>query len=145
MEIRPVLERDLPAAAEIHAAAWRESHREICSPEFVEAHTAQRQERYLREELSRGKALYWLLDPEPVGLVSLWEDTIENLYVHPDQQGRGYGTALLEFAAGQCKAPRLWVLNTNHRARRLYEKRGFVLTGRETVLSETLKKLEMTR
>ena len=145
MEIRPVCERDLPAAAEVHAAAWRESHREICSPEFVEAHTAQRQAAYLRGELDRGKRLYLLLDGSPVGVVSVWENRIENLYVHPDRQGCGYGTALLEFAVRQCEAPRLWVLNTNHRARHFYEKRGFFLTGRETVLSETLKELEMAR
>ena len=145
MEIRLVCEHDLPAAAEVHAAAWRESHREICSPEFVEAHTVRRQTAYLWGELERGKQLYLLLDGGPVGVVSVWENLIENLYVHPDRQGCGYGTALLEFAVSQCEAPRLWVLNTNHRARRFYEKRGFCLTGRETVLSETLKELELTR
>ena len=111
----------------------------------MEAPTAQRQASYLRGELKWGKQLYLLLDGDPVGVVSVWENLIENLYVHPDSQGRGYGTALLEFAAGQCEAPRLWVLNTNHRARRFYEKRGFCPTGRETVLSETLKELELAR
>ena len=143
MKINPVDQTNLMAAAEVHGAAWRESHREICSPEFVAAHTAQRQAEYLKKELKQGKRLFLLTDGDPVGVVSVWGDLIENLYVHPEQQGRGYGTALLTFAEGRCKTPRLWVLNTNEQARRFYEKRGYKLTGRETILSGTLKELEM--
>ena len=143
VEIVPVSDANLWDAAEVHAASWRESHKNICSPEFVAAHTAQRQAAYLQEELDRGKQLFLLTDDGPVGVVSVWEDLIENLYVHPDHWGKGHGTSLLLFAEAQCKTPRLWVLNTNEQARRFYEARGYALTGRETILSETLKELEM--
>ena len=145
MKITPVKEENLRDAARVHAAAWRESHREVCSPAFVAAHTTERQEEYLRKELEQGKRLYLLLDPEPAGVVSVWSDRIENLYILPEKQGRGYGTALLNFAVEQCKTPCLWILNTNQRARRFYEKRGFCLTSRETVLSETLRELELSK
>ena len=42
MNIERINKRTLLLAAEIHAASWRESHRDICSPEFVALHTAER-------------------------------------------------------------------------------------------------------
>ena len=143
MKIIPVDAANLSAAAEVHAASWRESHKDICSPSFVAAHTAQRQKDYLQKELERGKQLFLLVDEGPVGVVSVWENLIENLYVHPAKQGRGYGTALLAFVQSQCQTPRLWVLNTNERARRFYENRGFCATGREHILADLLRELEM--
>jgi GNAT superfamily N-acetyltransferase len=53
---------------------------------------------------------------------------LERLYVEPDVQGQGIGTALLE----QAKALRpgglvLWVFQKNTGARRFYERHGFRL------------------
>ena len=87
--IVPVTEENLMDAARVHAAAWRESHRDICTPEFVAAHTARRQADYLRRERAAGKELWLLLSPGPVGIVSTWGDLIENLYVLPERQGLG--------------------------------------------------------
>ena len=143
VRIEPVDASNLLDAAEVHAASWRASHKNICSPAFVAAHTVQRQAAYLQGEMDRGKQLFLLTDDGPVGVVSVWEDLIENLYVHPAHWKKGYGTKLLCFAETKCKTPCLWVLNTNEQARRFYEARGYALTGRETILSETLKELEM--
>ena len=143
VEIEPVDASNLLDDAEVHAASWRESHKNICSSEFVAAHTVQRQAVYLQGEMDRGKQLFLLTDQVTVGVVSVDQDLIENLYVHPAHWRKGYGTALLCFAETKCKTPRLWVLNTNEQARRFYEARGYALTGRETILSETLKELEM--
>lgn len=41
--ITKVTEENLMQAAAVHAKAWRASHAFFCSPEFVSAHTAQRQ------------------------------------------------------------------------------------------------------
>ena len=143
--IVPVDERNIAAAGAVHAASWRESH-SFCTPEFVAAHTAETQTEYLRREMDAGKALFLLLDPEPVGVVSVQEDLIENLYVLPEKQGRGYGSALLEHAAARCPgAPRLWLLNINEKARRFYEARGFRETGERRELKKGLAELEMTR
>jgi ribosomal protein S18 acetylase RimI-like enzyme len=56
-----------------------------------------------------------------------WE-VLEKLYVDPEAQSRGVGTALLD----QAKALRpegfvLWVFQKNEAARRFYERHGFVL------------------
>ena len=68
---------------------------------------------------------------------------IENLYVLPEKQERGYGTQLLRFAMSQCRRPSLWVLNNNRRAYDLYSREGFIPTGVENRLSDTLFELEM--
>lgn len=140
-----VTEENLPAAGAVHAAAWRESHRAICSPEFVAAHTAERQTEYLRQELAKGKQLWLLLDPEPVGVVSLWDDLIENLYVLPEKQGRGYGRQLLHHVVAQCPHARLTVLNANKFAYEWYLKNHFIPSGIKIPLSDTLWEIEMVR
>ena len=60
-----------------------------------------------------------------VGMAVLDGDTLSHLYVHPDAQGRGAGSALLD----RVKARRpggfeLWVFQQNERARRFYEQHG---------------------
>ena len=138
-------ESNIAAAGAVHAESWRDSHG-FCTPEFVAAHTAETQTEYLRREMAAGKDVFLLLDPEPVGIVSVHGDLIENLYVLPEKQGRGYGSELLAFAAARCAGtPRLWVLNINENARRLYERRGFRETGNRRELKGGLAELEMTR
>nr|WP_325294140.1 GNAT family N-acetyltransferase [uncultured Oscillibacter sp.] len=59
---------------------------------------------------------------------------VVSLYLLPESMGRGYGKVLLEAAvnhlAGQgFRDVLLWVLEENLRARRFYEKAGFVCSG----------------
>lgn len=132
IEISRATERTLPIVARVHAESWRASHRSFCTPTFVAAHTAERQERFFRAETAAGKAVYLLTDDgEPAGVVTVHESLIENLYVAPDRQGCGYGTRLLRFAMAACSGtPVLTVLTNNLRAIRLYEKNGFAFTGK---------------
>ena len=133
-DILPVTEELLPQAGYIHAESWRASHRDICSPAFVAAHTTQRQTAYLRGEMAAGKRLWLLMNREPSGMVSVAGDLVENLYVLPDCWGRGYGTLLLEHALRQCRGtPRLTVLSSNERALGWYLRRGFREAGRRTL------------
>ena len=144
--IEPVTEKTLPLAGAVHATTWQESHKHICSAEFLALHTNERQTEYLKQEQALGKRLFLLLDPEPVGIVSIFGSLIENLYVLPQAQGRGYGTALLTHALSQCSGtPTLWVLSTNQRAIRLYQKNGFSPTGAKHVLSPSISEIEMQR
>lgn len=129
--IVPVTEGNLRAAAEVHAISWRASHESFCSAAFVAAHTGARQEAYLRQKLLRGSRLYLLIEEKPIGLVSVTGDLIEDLYILPACQRRGYGTALLRHAVAQCGGTaRLWILENNKGAERLYRREGFRPTGR---------------
>ena len=142
-DILPVTEELLPQAGYIHAESWRASHRDICSPAFVAAHTTQRQTAYLRGEMAAGKRLWLLMNPEHSGMVSVAGDLVENLYVLPDCWGRGYGTLLLEHALRQCRGtPRLTVLSSNGRALGWYLRRGFREAGRRA-LREGLEEIDM--
>lgn len=138
-------ESNIAQAGAVHAESWRASHG-FCTPEFVAAHTAETQTEFLRREIAAGKDLFLLTDPEPVGIVSVCADLIENLYVLPEKWNRGYGSRLLEFAVERCTGtPSLWVLNINETATRLYERRGFRETGARRELKGGLAEIEMTR
>ena len=150
MRIIPVTEENAPLAGAVHAVSWQASHRHFCPEEFVLRFDARRQTEYLLEGMRRGKKIWLLIDPEPAGLISLTEtgegSLIEDLYVLPRLEGRGYGGALLEAAIAQARGPvYLWILNNNIKALDYYQKRGFALSGREKPLSGSLSELEMRR
>ncbi len=143
--IKRVTPKDIMQAAVIHSESWKESHRDICSAEFIEIHTPERQKRYLESETAKGARLYMLFDGDPKGIVSVLDGVIANLYVLPAEQNKGYGTRLLEFAVGECTAtPSLWVLNTNAGAKRFYERNGFKPTGNVKQIADGLYELELS-
>jgi len=147
MRIMPVGEDRLRDATEVHAKSWREAHQTVCSPTFLETHTAERQEAYLRSKLESGSRLFLLtVNGQPVGTVSLKGDEIADLYVLPEEQGKGYGSKLLSFVIGQTHGtPRLWILENNAGAERLYRRFGFRPTGRRTVHPGGVDEIEMAQ
>jgi GNAT superfamily N-acetyltransferase len=88
-----------------------------------------------------------LVSEEPIGYLS-YEDmdddlVLEQLYLHPDHQGQGYGSEILSRLIGLAhsvgKPLSLSVLTTNPRARAFYERYGFV------VVNETAERVAMRR
>jgi len=141
-----VSEQNMDTAAEIHAATWRDSHKHFCSASFVAAHTAARQKQYIEQEISCGRVFYLVIDPDAKGLVSVYGNLIENLYVLPSEQRKGYGTALLRYAEQKCTGtPNLWVLSNNGPAKDFYLKAGYAFTGNTKYLNPDLSELEMIR
>lgn len=140
----PVTLSNLKTAAEIHAISWRESHKAFCSEEFVKMHTTERQMQCIEREMGYGKQFYILVDKEPKGIVSIKDNLIENLYVLPSEQRRGYGTKLLHYAEQKCEGmPTLWILSNNDEARRLYARCGYQFTGNVKQLKNELYEQEM--
>ena len=86
--------------------------------------------------MAAGKRLYLLTGEEPVGVISMGDHEIGDLYVLPRAQGRGYGTMLLRFAMEQCGSARLTVLSSNTRALAWYERNGFAQTGQRRQLRD---------
>ena len=67
--------------------------------------------------MRNGAKVYMLVDEKPVGIVSVTDSMIEDLYVLPDMQNMGYGTKLLQYAESQCTdTPTLWILENNENA-----------------------------
>lgn len=146
MEIVKITEESIFNAGKIHSESWKESHREFCTEEFIASHTVETQIKYIRSGIAQGKDFYMLVDHKPVGIVSVWNDLIENLYVLPGEQRKGYGTQLLQYVLKQCNSvPTLWILSNNKRANAFYKKHGFVESGRRKQLRNDLFELEMTR
>ena len=144
MEIIRVTEHNIHDAGRIHAESWRESHKSFCSEEFVARHTEEAQTEYIRSEIAKGKDFYMLIDRKPVGIVSLQNGLIENLYILPNEQGKGYGTSLLQYVLQLYDGvPSLWVLSNNDRARTFYEKYGFTESGKRNQLRRDLFEIEM--
>lgn len=139
-----VTEKNIEVAAEIHSLSWKESHRRFCSEEFVQAHTKDRQKQYIQKEMASGKIFYMLVEDEAKGIVSVKDNVIENLYVLPSEQHKGYGAQLLKYAELMCKGiPTLWILSNNEVANSFYQKNGYVFTGNKKVLNNNLFELEM--
>ena len=136
---------NLHQAAAIHSISWKESHRSFCPMVFVAMHTPERQQEYLESKLSCGSKVYMLVEEKPIGIVSVKENLIEDLYVLPDKQNMGYGTKLLQFAVGQCIGkPTLWILENNANAKRLYQIMGFQETGRIRTVADGLNEIELS-
>lgn len=141
--IIPVDETILLQAATIHSISWKESHRAFCTPDFTEMHTPDRQREYLSGKMDGGTKIYMLVEDRPVGIVSVTDSLIEDLYVLPDMQNRGYGTKLLQYAMEQCRdTPVLWILENNTGAERLYRRMGFRKTGRRNRITDGLDEIE---
>jgi len=69
----------------------------------------------------------WVAEAESrvLGFAALSGDLLGHLYVHPDEQGRGVGTALLDVVKRERRGGfRLWVFQRNEGARRFYERHG---------------------
>lgn len=141
-----VTKQNIEIAAEVHAISWKESHKSFCSKEFLAAHTTERQKKFIESEMECGKEFYVLVDTKAKGIVSIKENLIENLYVLPFVQRRGYGSKLLNYAEEKCKGiPTLWVLSNNHVAQKFYLKHGYTFTGNAKSLKNDLQELEMQR
>ncbi len=142
--IVPVTEKNLSDAARVHTLSWQDSHKAFCTPEFLAKHTIVHQTAYLKKEAEQGKQVFLLLEEEPIGVVSVWNNLIENLYVLPEKQRQGYGTKLLLFAMAKCSGtPSLWILENNRIAFDLYTAHGFQKTGKVHILSESISEVEM--
>ena len=141
--IIPVDQSNLYQAAEIHSASWQESHCSFCTADFIALHSPEHQLEYLAEKIRQGSKVYMMLDDQPVGIVSLTGSLIEDLYILPDRQNKGYGTALLNFAVSLCPdTPTLWILENNVNAKRLYCRMGFRETGNRNNITEGLDEIE---
>lgn len=91
-------------------------------------HTLEGDRRFVREILPARTAL-WVAeaDGRALGFLAIAGDFIDQLFVDPDHQGRGAGSALIAHA--KMLSPvglRLFTFQSNARARAFYEKRGFV-------------------
>jgi len=145
---------DAGAIARLHLASWRDTYRDQLDPAFLETLRLDEWTDDWRARISTGSTVVLLAEErgrgnqsEPAGAlgfcacgpsrdgdapVGVWE--IQNLHVDPERQGAGVGGELfrrgLALAVAQGAGTlTLWVVESNDRARRFYERRGMQLDG----------------
>ena len=146
--LREATVADADAIAEVHVAAWRWAYDGLLPASLLAALTVE----------DRSAAWLPILADAPgavtvavadgggiVGFVSVGPTPDEDdptpgtgalfaLYLHPDVVGTGVGKALLERGEARLREEgfaraTLWVLETNERARRFYERNGWSWDG----------------
>ena len=128
--IRVASRHESDACVDVYRAAWR-------GMAFVpqDLHTADEDRRWMRDVFRHQLVLVAEAagdadDPggsaKIVGLLSMSDGTVHNLYIRPGYQNRGIGHQLLE-QAKICSGGelRLWVFEPNAGAIRFYERHGF--------------------
>lgn len=122
--LRPATAGDGPVIAALYTAT-RQAAVPLMPPPV---HTATEDVAHVGALLTDGEHEGWVaeLDGRVVGFAMLTATWLDGLYVHPDAQGRGVGTALLQLAQALRPAGLgLWVFETNTPARALYRRHGF--------------------
>lgn len=139
--IRPALATDLDAVATLHAESWRHAYRGLLPDALLDGDLYQNRRQLWAPRLQGAEpARHTYLverDGQALGFVSLLLDAdathghlIDNLHVHRDAQGQGWGRALLRTVAtiaqseGPARPLYLFVLDGNFRAARFYEAHG---------------------
>lgn len=116
-------------ASELEAtvAVWRRS-RWHAQPRLEErmGHTPEDDLRHFRDTVARDYEVWVAAEDGGIaGLLAVGRGCVDQLYVDPDAQGRGVGTALLEKAKQILPGGlTLFTHQSNARARAFYERRG---------------------
>jgi GNAT superfamily N-acetyltransferase len=136
LNLRRATLHDMPALARLHRRTVQ-----ISLPFVPHLHTPEEDVWWFAERLFATTEV-WLAegDDGPAGYVAFRPDFIEHLFVQPEAQGAGLGLVLLDKARETTAELTLWTFQQNLRARRFYERHGFVV-ARETAGEDNEEKL----
>jgi ribosomal protein S18 acetylase RimI-like enzyme len=121
--LRRARPEDAPAVAEIHLSSRRHG-----LPYLPEVHTDAETHGWVAAVMLPHQEV-WVAEVagEVAGYAALHEGWLEHLYIAPAHQGHGLGRALLDLAMARNPGGlQLYAFQRNERARRFYERRGFV-------------------
>lgn len=127
--LRPAEPADTAEIVAVHLASRADAVRRGLMPAAAHPDGAVRE--WLGARLVRDEVWVAESDVAVTGYVRLTSTWVDDLYVHPSQQRRGIATALLRLAMSlRPDGLGLYVFETNHAARTLYEHNGFVVMAR---------------
>ncbi len=144
--LRPGVQADARSIAEVHVETWRVAYRGQVPADYLESLSVDQRESMWRAMLAETGTQTFVLDHDArvVGFanVSTSRDKdaapatgeLAAIYVLPERWGHGAGHTLMASAvdalrdAGNSIA-KLWVLETNSRARAFYEAHGWAADG----------------
>ncbi len=111
---------EMDQAAMIHRAAFDDR-----LPWLAGLHTPAEDRAYFRDRVFTRCEVWGAVDGEIIGFIAFREGWVDQLYILPGRQGRGWGSALLQVAKTASACLQLWTFQRNAPARRFYEKQGF--------------------
>lgn len=144
---------DARSIANIHVASWKHAYRGLMPDSFLDALNAEQRLAMWRRilESTSSPMHVWVAESlgmivgfcsvgPPQGTTERIGDTLEiyTIYLQPDREREGIGSMLLRQAEramadfGATSAI-LWVLSSNHRARKFYEASGWTPDGTEKI------------
>lgn len=141
--VRATKTDDLPALRQLIVATWHDTYDATMGAERVTAITNDwHSPENLRREIGHPKAISLIAEAEGrlqghalITGLDQTEVTLNRLYVSPDAQRGGVGSALMKTAlqeTGPAKTVTLEVEEANTRAQRFYAKHGFELVERKS-------------
>ena len=142
MNVRQAVPADARSLAEIHVETWRATYPGVVPQEVLDALSVSDRQGLWEEWIPDPRTSVFVAerDDEVVGFVSVGPcfttpgiGELYAIYVLPSDHGAGTGQALMD-AAVETLAQRwddaiLWVATENPRARRFYERNGWVVDG----------------
>lgn len=145
-DIRLATLSDAKYCADIHAQSWKFAYSDVVSKEIIDKYNA-RWPMIWNKMLAKNINSHYVitLDDVIIGFltISVARDDdlkesfyeIVGLYLIPENIGAGYGKRTMDWIKKEIKNRgydkiSLWVLEENNRARRFYEKAGFVTDGK---------------
>ena len=123
VELRPATDADADAVADVYLASFK-----AALPTVTHGHADDDIRRHIRSVIS-GDTQTWVAvdDQKVVGMMFLKPGWIDQLYLAPDRLGEGIGRQMLDLAKDRSGGElQLWTFQVNDRARRFYERNGFV-------------------
>jgi GNAT superfamily N-acetyltransferase len=131
-QVRPATAADAPEVARIWEAAWRDAHIGHVPDELVAARTPESFRTRAAERVP--DTVVAQVDGEVAGFVMVLDDEVDQVFVDRRHRGSGVAGLLLaeaERLVGVAGHPRAWlaVVTGNARARRFYERQGWVDDG----------------
>ena len=146
MEIRKVVQTDdFDAISRIYALSWKAAYKNIVPQDYLDALSETRLSERLRNNHSGSFVM--IHNGEYIGTSSVcaardekisgWGEII-SIYLLPEYYGKGFGKPLLENSISALSEMGydkiyLWTLEENARARKFYEKNGFILSDKKLI------------
>lgn len=126
MKIRPARPDESLAIADVFLRSWK-----TLMPDIPIGHTDEQVRSWIAGSVMLEKRVFVATENDAViAMMAISEDGeggwIDHLYVAPEHVGGGVGSMLVKRALESLRAPvRLYTFQSNERARRFYEARGF--------------------
>jgi ribosomal protein S18 acetylase RimI-like enzyme len=121
--IRQASAADAAAVADVYLASFKTTY------DFPLAHTDDQVRAWIRDRVVPAGGTWVALEADGavVGMMDVGAGDLSQLYVRPDRLGEGIGRRLLEIAKERSPdGLTLYTFQVNHRARRFYERHGFL-------------------